>query len=100
MRLAAGTCDQLLRREDLPRRLRGADAAPQRAEGSGHRSAAPLDLDALLAPLRGVHGLGLGLVDLERVALRRREPAVEGLHGPLQALHGVVTEDLGLADGV
>jgi hypothetical protein len=23
----------------------------------------PLDLDALLAPLRGVHGLGLGLVD-------------------------------------
>src|SRR5687768_10510575 len=57
-----------------------------------------LDLDALLTPLRGVHGLGLGLIDLERLAVRRRELAVERLDRLLQALHGVVAENLGLAD--
>src|SRR5688572_22178137 len=57
-----------------------------------------LDLDALLTPLRGVHGLGLGLIDLERLAVRRRELAVERLDRLLQAVHGVVAENLGLAD--
>src|SRR5215208_5118108 len=57
-----------------------------------------LDLDALLTTLRGVHGLGIGLVDLERLAVRRRELAVERLDRLLQALHGVIAESLGLAD--
>src|SRR3954454_10017870 len=63
-------------------------------------TSAPLHLDALLAALGRVHGLGLGLVDLQRPALGGRELAVELLHGPLQTRDGVVTERLGLPDPV
>src|SRR3954451_295022 len=55
-------------------------------------TSAPLHLDALLAPLRGVHGLGLGLVDPQRLALGRLELAVELVDRLLQALDGVVAE--------
>src|SRR3954453_5589019 len=61
-------------------------------------TSAPLDLDGLLAALGRVHGLGLGLVDLQRLALGRRELAVEVLDRRLQAAHGVVAELLGGAD--
>src|SRR3954469_13815435 len=61
-------------------------------------SVAPLDLDGLLAALGRVHRLGLGLVDLQALALRRRELAVEVVDGLLQAGHRVVAELLGGAD--
>src|SRR3712207_6299995 len=63
-------------------------------------SAAPLDLDGLLAALAGVHGLDLGLVHLQRLALGGAELVEEGVDGPLQAAHGVVTERPGIADVV
>src|SRR3954454_19184555 len=61
-------------------------------------SGAPLDLDALLAALGRIHGLGLGLVDLERLALGGRELAVELVDRLLEAAHRVVTEHLGATD--
>src|SRR3954451_17072026 len=61
-------------------------------------SGAPLDLDGLLAALGRVHGLGLGLVDPEWLALGRRELAVEVVDRLLQVAHRVVPELLGGAD--
>src|SRR3712207_1255621 len=61
-------------------------------------SGAPLDLDALLAALRRVHGLGLGLVDPQRAALGGLVLAVEGVDGLLQGRDRVVAELLGGAD--
>src|SRR3954453_8718362 len=59
-----------------------------------------LHLDGLLTALAGVHGLGLGLVDLQRLAVGGLELAVERLDRPLQARDGVVAQRPGLADGV
>src|SRR4051812_4395796 len=61
-------------------------------------SGAPLHLDALLAALGRLHGLGLGLVDLQGLALGGLELAVELLDGLLQGGDGVVAERLCLAD--
>src|SRR3954451_22700602 len=61
-------------------------------------SGAPLHLDALLAALGLVHGLGLGLLDLQGLAAGGLVLAVEVLHGLLQGGDGVVTQGLGLAD--
>src|SRR3954465_4259393 len=70
----------------------------RRSARSDPAMSAPLDLDGLLAALGRVHGLGLGLVDPQALALRRRELAVELVDGLLQAGHGVVTELPGGAD--
>src|SRR3954454_21795802 len=91
---AISSCAEKIFFVDWVERMRRRSARREAAMGSGLL----LDLDALLATLRGVHGLGLGGVDLERLALRRRELAVERLDGLLQALHRVVAERLGGAD--
>src|SRR3954454_8690040 len=70
----------------------------RRSARSDPAMSAPLDLDGLLAALGRVHGLGLGLVDPQALALRRRELAVDLVDGLLQAGHRVVTELPGGAD--
>src|SRR5688500_16382909 len=91
---AISSCAEKIFFVDCVERMRRRSARRDAAMWSGLL----LDLDALLTPLRGVHGLGLGLVDHERLAVRRRELAVEGLDRLLQALDGVAAEGLGGAD--
>src|SRR3712207_5677222 len=88
---AISSCAEKIFFVDWVERMRRRSARSEPATAS-----ALLDLDALLATLGRVHGLGLLLV--ERGAVRRREGAVERLDRPLQALHGVVPELLRGAD--
>src|SRR4051794_4105520 len=90
---AISSCAEKIFFVDCVERMRRRSARREAATGS-----ALLDLDALLATLGGVHRLGLLLVHLEGLALRRGELAEEGLHGPLEAGDRVVTEGLRGAD--
>src|SRR3954469_8696032 len=90
---AISSCAEKIFFVDCVERMRRRSARREAATRS-----ALLDLDALLATLRGVHRLGLGLVHLEGLALGGGELAVEGLDGALPAGSGVVAEGLGGAD--
>src|SRR4051812_29217103 len=90
---AISSCAEKIFFVDCVERMRRRSARREAATCS-----ALLDLDALLATLRGVHRLGLCLVHDEGLTVGGGELAEEGLDCPLEAGDSVVPEDLGGAD--